>query len=276
MAPLLERRPHTGATMSGHAGSCIVGAFSGESYLAQVLHQATRQRLGPQEIEPVPATKPPPSITELATGCRREGTRFRRGEPCSTDFALELFRRAICERDELAWEALVVEYRQLVRTWVRQPPAIDDLSEDDLVNGTFARFWSAVKPERWHEFASLPAVLHYLKLCARSLVLDNVRAKRHARTVSLDCLPDVAMSVGEEGSIAELSANELWKEVRGALPDEREQLLAYLSMVCEMKPAEIRARHPTRFTSVAEVYRMKRNVVERLRRNPAILRARTA
>lgn len=219
---------------------------------------------------------PAASIVELATGCRRESDRFRRGEPHSTDFALELFRRAICDRDEQAWTAIVAEYCQLVRTWVRQQPMADELSEDDVVIGTFARFWSAVRPERWHEFESLPALLQYLRLCARSLVLDNVRARRPARTVSLDSLTPVAMSGGEERVMAELAASDLWDVVRGALPDERERLLAYLSMVCEMKPGEIRARHPARFTSVAEVYRVKRNVLERLRRHPAVLRARAS
>jgi DNA-directed RNA polymerase specialized sigma24 family protein len=222
------------------------------------------------------AASPAPSIAELAAGCRREAERFRRGERCSTGFALELFRRSVCERDEFAWEAIVVEYHQLVRTWVRVQPTTSDISEDDLVNSTFARFWTAVKPERWHTFDSLPSVLLYLKLIARSLVLDNVRAKRRLQTVSLESLPEVAMSDGEEGPIADLAASDLWNIVRGALTDEREQLLAYLSMVCEMKPAEIRAQHPGRFTSVADVYRVKRNIVERLRRNPSILSARSS
>ena len=218
---------------------------------------------------------PTPSIEELAAGCRREVVRFRRGEPCSTDFALELFRRAICERNELAWQVIIDEYSQLIRVWVRQQPAADELGEDEIVNGTFARFWSAVRPERWDEFETLPALLHYLKLCARSLVIDNARSQRSRVTVSLDQLASAAVVVhGEEGVIADLAATELWNLVRGELPDDRERLLAYLSMVCEMKPSEIRARHPARFTSVAEVYRVKRNLLDRLRRNPAILRAR--
>jgi hypothetical protein len=37
-----------------------------------------------------------------------------------------------------------------------------------------------------------------------------------------------------------------------------------------MHPAEIYARHQTSFRDVADVYRMKRNLVDRLRRSPRV------
>jgi hypothetical protein len=44
----------------------------------------------------------------------------------------------------------------------------------------------------------------------------------------------------------------------------------YLSFVLDLKPGEIQERHPELFASVDDVYRIKRNVVERLRRSPQI------
>jgi DNA-directed RNA polymerase specialized sigma24 family protein len=214
---------------------------------------------------------------ELAAGCRHEIARFRRGERSSCAPALELFRRAICARDELAWAAIVAEYSHLVRAWVRQNPVTRHIGEDDdfLVSGTFARFWAAVKPEGWHNFTNLAAVLRYLKLCAHSLVLDTARAERRGPTVSLDSLTDVLPDVQdvEEDLLADLAARELWGVILGLLPDETERLVAYLSFVRAIKPGEIQNRHPERFASVGDVYRIKRNVLERLHRSPALRRA---
>jgi len=46
--------------------------------------------------------------------------------------------------------------------------------------------------------------------------------------------------------------------------------VAHLSFVAGLTPREIRARHPDRFVEVYEVYRLKRNVIDRLRRSGAI------
>jgi hypothetical protein len=46
--------------------------------------------------------------------------------------------------------------------------------------------------------------------------------------------------------------------------------VAFLSFARDLKPAEIASRHTALFASVADVYRIKRNIIERLRRNPEI------
>jgi hypothetical protein len=187
--------------------------------------------------------------------------------------SLELFRRAICERDEFAWSTIVDEYSQLVRVWIRQHPVTYQLHEnhDDLVCGSFARFWAAVKPERWEHFCDLASVLRYLKLCAHSQVLDAARAARPWRTVPLDDLVDESTNGldVEADLIDAMGAAELWQLVLEALSDESEQLVAYLSFVREVPPAQISARHPQLFPNAAAVYRVKRNILDRLRRGRA-------
>ena len=54
------------------------------------------------------------------------------------------------------------------------------------------------------------------------------------------------------------------------LDDEAERLVVYLSFVLDLKPAAIHGRHPGRFGSMADVYRVKRNALDRLRRSPEI------
>jgi hypothetical protein len=46
--------------------------------------------------------------------------------------------------------------------------------------------------------------------------------------------------------------------------------VAYLSFTRDMKPSDIFQRHPRLYESVDDVYRIKRNVVERLRRSADI------
>ncbi|HEX2033363.1 MAG TPA: sigma-70 family RNA polymerase sigma factor [Chloroflexota bacterium] len=192
---------------------------------------------------------------------------------------LTLFHRAIVEHDEVAWEGLVIRYRGLVLEWVRRalgtPMAREEA--DDWVTRAFERFWIAVSRERCR-FYSLPAALRYLKLCVRSVVLDDVRARHAGRSESLDEIdqhrllaPGAAAGSDVELTVlGQLAAHDLWQAVERALPDPVEREIIYLSLVLDMKPGEICQRYPRRYTSVAEVYQAKRNALDRLRRNPQV------
>ncbi len=66
-----------------------------------------------------------------ARACREATGTFLRGEPRSDASGLELFRRAVCERDQDAWNAVVAEYRGLILAWVRRHPAAACVHEPD-------------------------------------------------------------------------------------------------------------------------------------------------
>ena len=67
-------------------------------------------------------------------------------------------------------------------------------------------------------------------------------------------------------------SGEVWEAIRGLLPDEREQRVAYLLYHCGLKPREIVCFCPQEFSEVREVYRLRRNIVHRLLRNAASIR----
>ena len=48
------------------------------------------------------------------------------------------------------------------------------------------------------------------------------------------------------------------------------QLVARLCCALGLRPREIRERYPSQFPNASAVYRIKRNLVERLRRDPEI------
>jgi hypothetical protein len=69
----------------------------------------------------------------------------------------------------------------------------------------------------------------------------------------------------EEGS-------ELWEVIRTMLPSEREQRLAFLLYQCNLRPREIVRRCPQEFPDVNEIFRMTRNIVDRLKRSADLIR----
>jgi DNA-directed RNA polymerase specialized sigma24 family protein len=200
---------------------------------------------------------------------------------CDNDdaHAYELMRRAICHRDDDAWSAVVARYTRMVQGWVRQYPGGPRPDEDDArVNRAFERFWRAIGPDRFDRFVNLAALLAYLKMCAMTVVLDEVRATRHQRQVSLDRLLAEDAEFGgaaapddlEADVASRFSGRAVWRLIESALPQPTDRLLVYLSFVAGLPPAAIAQRYPTQFPTAADVYRRKALVLERLRRAPAL------
>src|SRR6266508_3882643 len=99
-------------------------------------------------------------LSEVARRCGEAASRYERGRANPGDeYCFEMFRRAICDRDERAWDAVFAQYHGLVLANVRRQPWPVVRGDDDeaWVNGAFARFWHAVRPERFAMFADLPA-----------------------------------------------------------------------------------------------------------------------
>jgi DNA-directed RNA polymerase specialized sigma24 family protein len=225
----------------------------------------------PRELDP-----PGLLLQELITVCWEETAKFRRNEPYRDDVCHELLRRALCLRDEQAWEAIVAIYRGMVLAWIRQHPAYVAWDEEDRLNGAFERFWRAVGPGRFPLFTSAASLLGYLKTCVHSVLLDEIR---RGRGVQLESLEELA-SAGREpvmpaGSpealvVDQLTAHELWATISEELTDESDWLVTYLSFELDMKPSELHQQYPDRYPTVADVYRVKRNVLDRLRRSSGI------
>ena len=213
-------------------------------------------------------------IIELARRCREETLRFLHGEDRDDAYCFEIFQRAVVTRDDDAWEAIVAQYRGIVLAYVSQHTAAALLHEADdyWINRAFQRFWGAVGADRFGRFPDLPALLKYLKLCVHSVLMDEIRSRRAASAASLDDVPDsLPSSTTAEGSaLGELAGEQLWEVIKRELQDEAEEKVVFLSFARDLKPAEIAERYPNLFAGVSDVYRVKRNVIERLRRSAEI------
>jgi len=214
------------------------------------------------------------SVPDLTSSCRDETARFRRGEPSDERYCFELIRRAVCNRDEAAWEVVLAQYRGMVLAWVRQHPSSSALGEEDdyWVTSTFERFWAAVGPARFGAFPGLAAILRYLKMCTHSVLIDEARGRRSAEMTSLEDADQETDGRADMEAMAlgSLAGRELWSTIQRVLTEEVDRRVLYLSFASELKPGEIHARHPELFPTVADIYRIKRNALDRLRRSAEI------
>jgi hypothetical protein len=213
------------------------------------------------------------SINELARCCSEETTKFLKQNVSNDRYCLELFRRAIVARDDAAWASIYQQYAPLVLTWITQHQSATPLLGQDgsapLVNAAFAKFSQALTPAKMANFDSLAAVLKYLKMCVHSVVADEVRARQSRQyEEALDAIEhEPASTDPADDVISAISAQGLWQIIFEELNGEDERLLIYLAYVQGMKPSEICSQHRQFFPTVDDVYRIKRNVLERLRRN---------
>jgi DNA-directed RNA polymerase specialized sigma24 family protein len=210
----------------------------------------------------------------LSAQARAQEANFMHGDTGSGAAGLELFRRAIAEDNEDAWAAVISVYRGLLVAQAQRQTLRRLVDEDDgfCADRAFQRFWRATRAGRMRGFPDLASILKYLKLCLASVLLDEARVRRRQAYVSIDEMPPDAPATDDPSAaiVGRAAGRELWQAVEQELRDDSERLVARLSFVAGLSPREIRARHPDRFLEVDVVYRLKRNVIDRLRRSPHI------
>jgi DNA-directed RNA polymerase specialized sigma24 family protein len=212
----------------------------------------------------------------ICSRCREETARFRRHEPHDDRFCFDMIRRAIVDQDEGCWVAMTEIYRDLVLGWCRRSGG-EEAAIADFAAEVWARFWQNYTVEKLNSAGrSTAAVLAYLKLCARSVVLDD--ARRRERTALLDpAHPETVNAIegtpaGASPRVESADQEAFWSLILSLLKDERERLLVYLSYELDLTPAEIQRRYPDHFPTVDDVYKGRRNILDRLSRNKGLAR----
>lgn len=215
-------------------------------------------------------------IHRLAGRCAQESEHFFRGRPSDQRYSYELFRRALVESDQEAWHYIYQLYSPLVDGWVRRSNAFASTGESSeyFVAAAFAKFWRAVAPERFDAFPTLGSLLHYLQLCAGSVVIDSVRAHAWSEMLPQEAASEkrIPQSSPDEEALRRVSGGEFWRLIDQFLNSEQERVVIYGSFVLGMNPREIYGRRSDLFSNVREVYSVKRNALARLSRNPHIQR----
>ncbi len=206
------------------------------------------------------------TLAALTARCTQEMGKFSRKEPGDDRYCIEIFRRAIELRDADAWTALKHLFSPSMRRWLRQhtsrETALRYNSEDGYIDDSFTRFWLSVHKHTL-SFTTVAAALAYLHRCTHSTLMEALRS--YARP-NLEQLPDYGHP--EEPLFEDhYDAGELWAVIRTLLQGEKEILAAHFLYFCNLKPRQIIELYPQYFTNVGELYRLHRNIHEKITRN---------
>lgn len=196
-----------------------------------------------------------------------EKCRLTKHDDSHEPYCLELFRRAIAEGDQAAWLYIHEQYFRLVYYWITQLSLPENVFVEDLVQDAFFAFWRAYTPEKLILARGLGSVLAYLKDCAISTVIQA------RRTSKKQIKEEVSWQmVGEQKSAADSLPNkeQIWQRILERCQNEQEQLVAQLTYLSSQKPRQILTQYPDRFKDIQEVYRIQRNLLDRLRRDPIL------
>ena len=223
-----------------------------------------------QEREPIVVNSYPGnrSLTDLVKLCTSEMGKYRRKEASDDQYCLEIFRRAIILCDNEAWAVLQRQFGEHVRIWLSRHPyreaALRHDEQQSYIDDTFRRFWQAVS-EQQLIFQTLGSALSYLHLCLNCAIMDVLRAYSRPKE---EPLPDYGQFDADEPVVEDsYQETELWEIIQALLPGEQEKRVAFLHFHCNLKPREIIRYCPGEFSGEDEIYRIKRNIMERVLRN---------
>jgi len=206
------------------------------------------------------------SLATLIEYSAREVSKYRRNEPSDDRYCLEILRRAVVLRSNEAWTVIVHMFSDNVRLWLarhsHREAALRYEIEQNYVDDAFRRFWQAVTDQKL-SFSSMGSALCYLRLCLHCAIMDTLRT--YVRS-NLETIPD--QGYPDEPQVEDrYDENELWETISNVLPGERERRVAYLHFHCNLKPREIVRYCPGEFKGEKEIYRLKRNIMDRIARN---------
>ena len=212
--------------------------------------------------------------TELQAYCRQA-----RPDNAHEQFCLELFRRAIVDKNEACWAAIYQQYHKLVYGWTiqfaRHQERIGQSSIEEMVLDAFTSFWRSYTADKLANADRLASTLKYLKSCPATAVLQARRKAESAvvQTEWDEAVVDHQIMAGqappgpESTLLQQMQTEQLWAIVERCCADEHDRLLARLNLVANLKPRLILERHPELFSDVAEIYARIRNLKNRLERD---------
>jgi len=213
------------------------------------------------------------SLSSISHRCARESDRFFNRQDHDPRFCYELFRRAILLKNELAWNRIYGQYERLVRHWVERHAAFPTSGEEVqfFINRAFEKMWVGITPKKFEDFDDLKSILRYLQMCVHSVMVDFVRQKEYKKIVDpLDAQslnPHSQESDAEDEVTRTMMGQALLDLIDEYVQDEQEACIVENMFIYGLKSREVANQFQNLFSDVSEVYRVKENLLARLRRN---------
>ncbi|HEU4746623.1 MAG TPA: hypothetical protein VFS61_15390 [Anaerolineales bacterium] len=217
------------------------------------------------------------TVTDLAQKCAQETDLYFNHQNYDSRYCVELFRRAVRNKDEHALELLLIQYQPLVARWVEKwiarHPEISSFSEEpqDFIAQAFERFWISYTAAKFDNAQSnLAAVLRYLQMCVNGALADAWRKLSRIQLEQESQYENQELSDSEPLPEELVQEQEFWQMIRKKSKDPKEYIVMYASFQLALSPREILAEYPKDFTSIKEIYQYKANFLERLERDDDI------
>jgi hypothetical protein len=213
------------------------------------------------------------STSNLIDQVQREIQEYTSRQSSDDRYSYELFRRACVLRDEHAWSGICHLYSSLISSWILRAVSNTALTSEEvasLTNATFAKFARSITPRKFDDFPTIKHLLAYCKQTACSVALDEMRYQQPHQLYEQpfeDVEHEPLFNDPAEIVLARLESNELWQILSREMKSEAEQLTLHHLYVLGWPPRQLQQRFPQAFPSVDDVYRVNRNLIERLRRN---------
>ena len=218
------------------------------------------------------------TLAGLAHRCSREEELYFQRQSYDSQYCFELFRRTIMHQNQRAWELVYTQYYPLVTGWIERHSAFADSGEEIqyFVNRAFEKMWGAMTPDKFNAFTNLPSLLRYLQMCVNSVIIDHTRRAEHPIVNFPDEVP-ATDSIHQDMVIENLALDNIYQQrileaLKARMRDEQEWRVASGTFILNLKPREICACFPEIFCDVSQVYRVKENVLARLRRDTEFLK----
>ena len=187
-----------------------------------------------------------------------------RGEPHNGTYSYELIRRAIVLRDEACRAEVTKIYGSMVLFWCSAAVSWPDIDYDEMVPLTWEKFWRSLTAEKLAACSSASSTIQYLKMCACSVAFDMARARRG--TVPLKGIATERTDPAPSPKDVAIARATVVRILRS----EQERVYVYLAYELGYRSTQIQAQRPDLFPCVQDVYRVARNVLDRLRRSPEL------
>ncbi|MDQ4078611.1 MAG: hypothetical protein M3220_20515 [Chloroflexota bacterium] len=214
------------------------------------------------------------ALERVAFRCTEETERFFQGHPHDDRFCFELFRRALADGNQRAWERVYIQYRPMVAGWVKAHPSFHATGDEvqHFINRAFESMWRALESDTLDRFSNLRTLLSYLKSCVHTEILMVLRKSDPPITDMPKELAGKGRASVERKYVQKEQRQQVWEAVAARLRDEKEYLVVEAYFILDLKPREIYALYSDTFQDVQEIYRIKQNFLERMRRDPEIQR----
>ena len=178
-------------------------------------------------------------------------------------YCIEQLRCITLHNDQDARKIVQELLKETVQRWLSQHPrraeACSLESEEKYITDAFNRFFVLIAHQHL-EFSQLSSALPHLKASLDSAILDSLRAFSRPRAIS-QTKTDGKSKKNVAGSTDTII---VWKILKEAFPNAREQRIAYLLFHCGLSPKKIVNTFPQEFQDVQEIFHLRHSIFELL------------